>query len=946
MSMKLPTRFNELLARDHGLNSLVLNALTLVEPWATDNKTVFFPEYTDHSLKHLEEVLLTAEGLILDESWPNLSSEDAAVLVLSVLLHDCALHLSEEGFFSLINGTYRSAISVYIPSEVGWPELWEVFFAEAKRFDQRRLMALFGDTTPVASLPNNKLELTYKHRLLIGEFLRRHHARLAHEIALGGIPGPSHSLTFGSADHRPILDLAGFVARSHNMGLRAAVDKLELQKRRVHMNCKVPFIMATLRIADYLQIHSARAPGKMLHLKNLASPVSRGEWKKHLSVQEINQAHDDPEAIFVDANPESAKTFIAMRRLLSDIQLELDHCWAVLGEIYGRFDAFRQLGIGIRRIRSNLDNPAQFELTRKPSYIPQDFRFRTASAELMDLLVAPLYGAKPEVGIRELVQNAVDACLEREDLIAKGVIPVTSTPAENVVVTLIENDDNTGTLVVEDHGIGMTPSIVENYFLNVGASFRSSDLWRKNHIVDGHSSIHRTGRFGIGLLAAFLLGPQIRVTTRHITSSPDSAITFTCTQGDESLEVSYCSFHHGTRIEISLNESTTRALHIEHKQWDWYCLAQPSVRRNAPALGEGDLAQEYTVPACDASLDGTAWRRIDAEGFDDVLWSYEALEGWGGAGGDNSVICNGIYICQGPYSAEPLVSPSLGIIRVSTPALVVYDPDGRFPINLQRDEIAAEHISFAKELAADVSTYLAKRLVDAFDQVEPIVSSATIAQCVDPRIPGLRNWAYGRGPLAYMLIAKGGIIPADADLLRRANIKSIVIDAANLSANVGAYLCPTICDWAECYCISPAVTDSRTSRAGFLRSTIGDLGAYGEKGFFTGLNIAGRRIVIRRRDIVDLVRPGSVPKRLWTRLNVEQEIGEWVLLSMGDVPALSLDLHKAVGELKEHKAFGFSIIYFTESANQQEPKSEPAISPFASAWLSLVGSPLLRPRYQ
>ena len=536
--MKLPSRFSEALAKDNGLNSLVLKALTVIEPWTSDNKTVFFPEYTDHSLKHLEEVLLTAEGLIRDESWPHLTAEDATVTVLSVLLHDCALHLSEEGFFALTSGRYTSVESRYVSQEATWPLLWENFFAEAKRFDQRRLFALFGDSKPITSLPSNKLELTYKHRLLIGEFLRRHHARLAHEIALSGIPGPTQSLQVVDPVYIELVDLAGFVARSHNMSLRSAVDRLEPQKRRVHLNCKVPFVMATLRVADYLQIHAARAPGQLLQLKNLASPVSRSEWKKHLSVQEINQAHDDPEAIFVDANPDSAKTFLAMRRLFADIQLELDQCWAVLGEVYGRFKPLNDLGIGIRRIRSNLDNASSFQQTRKPSYIPRDFRFKTASAELMDLLVAPLYGAKPEIGIRELVQNAVDACLERDDLISKGLVAVSSASKEDVVVFLRKEENGDATLIVEDYGVGMTPEVVDRYFLNVGASFRSSDLWRRNHETGGHSTVHRTGRFGIGLLAAFLLGPEIRVTTRHIGEAENGAISFICAQGDESLEVS------------------------------------------------------------------------------------------------------------------------------------------------------------------------------------------------------------------------------------------------------------------------------------------------------------------------------------------------------------------------------------------------------------------------
>ncbi|GLH47995.1 HD domain-containing protein [Pseudomonas lactis] len=99
--MHLPPRIENLISQDHALNAVVLKALAIVGPWTLDNRTVFFHEYTDHSLKHLTEVLLTAEGLISDESWPHLTAEDGAVITLSVLLHDCALHISEDGFFFL-----------------------------------------------------------------------------------------------------------------------------------------------------------------------------------------------------------------------------------------------------------------------------------------------------------------------------------------------------------------------------------------------------------------------------------------------------------------------------------------------------------------------------------------------------------------------------------------------------------------------------------------------------------------------------------------------------------------------------------------------------------------------------------------------------------------------------------------------------------------------------
>ena len=42
-------------------------------------------------------------------------------------------------------------------------------------------------------------------------------------------------------------------------------------------------------------------------------------------------------------------------------------------------------------------------------YLPVKAAFRGSDADLLKLLIEPLYGNRPEIGLRELIQNAVDA---------------------------------------------------------------------------------------------------------------------------------------------------------------------------------------------------------------------------------------------------------------------------------------------------------------------------------------------------------------------------------------------------------------------------------------------------------------------------------------------------------------------------------------------------------
>ena len=238
-----------------------------------------------------------------------------------------------------------------------------------------------------------------------------------------------------------------------------------------------------------------------------------------------------------------------------------------MGEVYGRFGPLANLGLVIRRIRTNLDDEKAFAAT--VPYIPCDAKFDAPGADLLKLLIQPLYGDEPEIGIRELLQNALDACLELKDFLDQG--PITPAPdlpdqEADVVITLEETSDDHRYLSVSDRGIGMTPSVVLEYFLKAGASFRRSDAWRQQHESEsGESRVLRSGRFGIGALAAFLLGEQIEVSTRHVAAPPGRGVSFTASLNSEEIQLDHCSRPVGTTIRVRIsNKDVWEALTQHH----------------------------------------------------------------------------------------------------------------------------------------------------------------------------------------------------------------------------------------------------------------------------------------------------------------------------------------------------------------------------------------------
>lgn len=735
--LTLPSRFAARLAEQPVLDGSVRLTLTTFTPWLSGSGLPFFPEYTDHGPTHLRDVIATTEMLIADTAWDRVSSGDVAALVLSVLLHDAAMHLTEDGFLALV-GVEGDEYLIAGFGDRPWRELWQDFLAEARRFDARKLISLFGDQEPVGSLPADPQDWTRRHRLLIGEFLRRHHHRLGHEMARFGVPGPVGMPRLRLVEvPAAIADLAGVVARSHGTSIRAAMEYVRRHYDvREFQGVHATFLMTLLRVADYLQLQAARAPATIFQVRRLRSPVSRAEWGAHHAIRDVRHTHDDPEAVFIDAQPADVITYLRVRRWLDGLQAELDESWAALGEVYGRFPALAGLGLVLRRVRSNLDDLEK--LSAHAPYVPRAAQFTVAHADVLQLLVAPLYGGDPAMGVRELVQNAVDGVRELD---WRRTIPPyapggatqstesatsSSTPAEpaDVVVSLEGDGNGASWLVVADRGVGMTEDVVCDYFLRAGASFRRSDAWRQQYESDtGESQVLRSGRFGIGVLAAFLLGDEIEVITRHIDAPADRGITFTASLNTDFIELRRTTRDHGTTIRIRLNERASEALDHENNEearspLDWYCLGSPSIALSY--YGE-EIEQLDYMPGPGEELP-PHWHRLTVRGFVDVHWTFE----------DGPVLtCNGLIVQDQPQKNLYIPSGVPGLPHAHDfmqPGIAVYDPDGHLPLTLDRTRLAAP-LPFAGELeravAEDFLAFAISRLPEG-PVSDPALSAAYV----------------------------------------------------------------------------------------------------------------------------------------------------------------------------------------------------------------------------
>ncbi len=163
----------------------------------SDNKLPFFPDYTDHGIDHVNRVLQFEVELVPKAVWEHsqndsnprlLCDADAAVIIGATILHDIAMHLHEDGFRELVSPDSRfRSLSWFKDTHEDhaadriWPELWEEYVREAKRFSERDLAKIIGEKEARVwkfdQLPDEIGQWVGNHYLIIGEFIPRYHAR-------------------------------------------------------------------------------------------------------------------------------------------------------------------------------------------------------------------------------------------------------------------------------------------------------------------------------------------------------------------------------------------------------------------------------------------------------------------------------------------------------------------------------------------------------------------------------------------------------------------------------------------------------------------------------------------------------------------------------------------------------------------------------------------------
>ena len=374
-----------------------------------------------------------------------------------------------------------------------------------------------------------------------------------------------------------------------------------------------------------------------------------------------------------------------------------------------------------------------------------------------------MYGDDPSFGIRELLQNSLDACRERAEL-QKNENP-DYLPEIKISIKKLEEDNYE--FILQDNGIGMSQDVLLNYFLKAGSTFRKSLEWKREFSnKDGDSNIQRSGKFGVGVLAAFLLGEEIYVETKRV-GNESGGYYFSAKLDDEILEIRKKDRDPGTLIRIVMTEKEIDKLkvnlqyHYKEPRWlDWYMFDYPNIIIELPQDWEVNKKSKYELDRETSQIKG--WKRFSTSYFTAIDWSYTGKE---------ILLCNGIIIPQ-KVKINNFYFPSFPL----TPSLSVIDFNGNLPLSLNRNGLNGE-LPFLKDLAVDICKEILWNLLHlpSVDNISELELD-TFCKIEHPALGERSTWAYDyKWGESDILLTKDGYIFPHSYCIEKANIERIVV---------------------------------------------------------------------------------------------------------------------------------------------------------------------------
>lgn len=552
--------------------------------------------YDIHDEVHSSRVLNNIELLLDDDGISRLTLYELVLLYMASFLHDAAMALPqwEYELLSAVEGTnecYDNKQRIYLRNDFKpVHKLSEV--VEFIIHNKKEIYGEFDNVSKFLFSNSNEQEFQidlaerirdyeefrngYSYQLkenlenvseflnyselLRSEYIRiTHHTRIEKYILnlkrrLEKIIGPTKAERF-------VVDLS-LICRSHGEDF-LFVQKLKCNSELYENDyANLQYISILLRLGDVIHFSSDRAPFSLFSEKKITDPVSLKHWiAKFQDLKYDIKTINGKKVITFFAYCTTPEIYYFIQDYIDWIDQELNNYYSFIHNLeflnYEYIENYK-LPLELCVDRKNIE-------PNKDVFIPEkDLKFTLEQSKILKLLMGVQLYKDKYLSLRELYQNAMDAC--RCMIAQNKTIGITEKfKIEFGIKECTNNGKAEKYIYCLDNGIGMTKEIVKNYLLKIGNSYyKSNDFMRKN--TNWTNDVMPTSQFGIGILSCYMISNRIEITTKYHDSKSD-IFSFALEGANERFYYmnpnkldSEKIGAHGTLIKIYLNEECAKEI--------------------------------------------------------------------------------------------------------------------------------------------------------------------------------------------------------------------------------------------------------------------------------------------------------------------------------------------------------------------------------------------------
>ena len=332
----------------------------------------------------------------------------------------------------------------------------------------------------------------------VQEYIRKHHAERSSSMidTIDIKEGSTLKSLFTVGKSYAYSDELALICQSHMESVEWIVEKLPTEREIADYIVYPQQIAFLLRLGDILDIDDRRAPAFLARILNIKG-YSATEWAKHIPIENYRKISivDNHFVIHFSGKCRDADIYRRILLYINDIE----------SDVVKINKAIETSGVAFSLpLLDKIENKIV-----TVGFETAELSFQLDYKKVVTLLMGEnIYGDK-KAGLRELIQNSIDAVLamrerEHRDSFSRY---------ESFIGIRIDKENDE--ITIYDNGIGMNKKVIENYFFKVGNSYYTSDEFRSLN-----PKYRAIGHYGIGFLACFMLSKYVVLETQSKGEEP------------------------------------------------------------------------------------------------------------------------------------------------------------------------------------------------------------------------------------------------------------------------------------------------------------------------------------------------------------------------------------------------------------------------------------------